>query len=163
MSWQDFKSLLTTYGFKIGLEYDITHDENEVDEAIIYYHPQKGLVLWATSFWNKKSINGGTVYGMIEWDDWKVACNVFSGCSHGGNGEDKNIRDFSYDIREGLIHKLNRIDSTVKYLPKWQGITPFLWFVDYNEDDVEGYDYKTITNEKILKCPKELQEIIGSI
>lgn len=167
MPWNDFITLIESYGFKEGLKYDFKapkynlNEPDRIEEAILFYHPSKGLILWATSFGNKVHINGGKVYGMIEYKDWETCNKVLSGCSHGGNGEENNIRYFDYDIREGLIHTLNKIDSNSKLLPKWQGRRPFMWFLDYFEEKVDDYDYKAITESKIERCPKELQDIIG--
>ena len=43
----------------------------------------------------------------------------------------------------------------------WTKKNKFLWFVNYVEENKENFDYKEITKNKILKCPKEMQEIIG--
>lgn len=166
MPWNDFIILIKDYGFIEGLRYNFEapkhgfiNEPDRIEEAILFYHPSKSLILWATSFGN--NINGGKVYGMAEYEDWKTCCKVLSGCSHGNNGEDKNILHFDYDIREGLIHTLNKIASNLRLLPKWQGRKPFMWFLDYAEEKVDGYDYKAITRSKIERCPKELQDIIG--
>jgi len=164
IKWNDFITLIESYGFKKGMKYDfippkhgLTDEPDRIEEAIIFYHPGKGLILWATSYGNKDHINGGTVYGMTQYEkfDW----DIFSHCSHGDNGEDKNIRDFSYDIREGLIYTLNRMDKNTRLLPIWSGRKPFMFLVDYAESEVKGYNYKAITNNKLKMCPEEMQEI----
>lgn len=162
ISWTDFLTLLDKQGFVEALRYDIHHGDNEVDEAIIYYHPQKGLVLWAESYWNKKSINGGKVYGFIKYDknDWENIGRALHGCSHGPTKTAKELMHFDKDIREGLVYTLDRIGGQAEFISKWPE-RPFLWFVDYVEDDVPGYDYKAITAEKISRCPKELRDIVG--
>lgn len=167
MSWNDFIALIEDYGFIEGLRYDFEApkhgfigETDKVEEAIIYYHPYKGLILWATSYDNKDHINDGKVYGMAQYSD--NAWDIFNGCSHGDNGEKINIRHFDKDIREGLIHTLNKIEERATLLPKWEGsYKPFLWFVDYAESKKDNYDYKAITREKIRRCPKNMQDIIG--
>lgn len=159
MTWSDFITLIESYDF-IAPKHGYINEPDRIEEAILFYYPSKGLVLWATSFGNKDHINDGKVYGMAEYKDWETCYKALSGCSHGGSGED-NILHFDYDIREGLIHTLNKIDSNLKLLSKWQGRTPFMWFLDYAEEAKDEYDYKAITKSKIKRCPKELQDIIG--
>lgn len=168
LKWNDFISLIEQYGFKKGLRYDFVapkyrdDEEDRIEEAILFYQTEKGLILWATSFGNKDHINSGSVYGMIKYKNWEDTWEALNHSSNGSNGEkDKNIRYFSLDIREGLIHKLNGIDNTLKLLSKWSGDLPFLWFLDYTEEKQPNYDYKAITEDKIKKCPEEMQNIIN--
>jgi hypothetical protein len=66
-------------------------------------------------------------------------------------------------VREGLFSKLDELESVGKFLSLWTNQNRFLWFLDYNESKIDGYDYKKITYDKIMKCPIELQNIIGII
>lgn len=161
MSWNEFKRKLESYGFVLGLKYDITHDD-DIDEVVIYYHKEKGLIVFADSYFNKKDVNGGHLYGEIKAnskDDCKI---VYQWMSTGGYVDvDNLIFDTQQDVREGLFHKLSMLESAGKFLPIWTNKNRFLWFVDYIENKVENYDYKKITHDKIELCPKELQEIVG--
>jgi len=172
MSWDYFVNLIKRYGFVEGLTYKFKHisfgEENE-EQAIIYYHPSKGLVIWAETY-GGDSVNGGTLYGMVKGiEDWKTLSKALDHCSHGSsayydeNGQMimKECIDFSVDIRKGLIHRLNNIESVTEFMPQWKDEEPFLWFVDYVEDKEPGYDYKEITKSKIKRCPQELQNIIS--
>lgn len=160
MSWDYFINLIKEHGFVEGLTYDFKHyqEKDRTERAIIYYHPSKGLVIWATSYGNITSVNGGTMYGEIKFDEtntelWKV----LSGCSHGHSGE--GFRHFSKDIREGLIHTINKIDNKCEFSQKWNK-RQFLWFCDYTDEKTPGYDHNSITKAKIKQCPKELQDIL---
>ena len=164
MKWNDFISLIEQQGFKEGLRYNFIapkyrdNEEDRIEEAILYYQPEKGLILWATSFMD--DINGGKVYGMVQYDEWENAWRILTS-SHGDNGEEKKIRHFDFDIREGLIHNINKVDTNLKLLPKWRGQLPFLWFLDYLEEKQSDYDYKAITKNKIARCPDEMKNIIN--
>jgi len=173
IKWDDFIKLIENYGFVEGLKYDWIapkykdNEEDRIEKAIIYYHQAKGLVLWATSSY--ESINGGKVYGMVDIKPEGVS-EVLKGCSHGsfGNWDREShttiLKDstyFDYDIREGLIHVLNRIESVTNFVPKWNDDKPFLWFLDYSEEKSKDYNYEEINQSKINRCPKELQVIIG--
>jgi len=75
---------------------------------------------------------------------------------------EKMIYETQQDTREGLFSKLAILEGAGKFLPKWTGKRRcILWFVDFIESKVPGYDYKQITLNKIRRCPKEMQEIIG--
>ena len=162
MTWQEFKQLIISKGFIAGMEYDIQHDD-ETDEFIIYYNIQKGLILCATSFWNKTSINGGTLYGEIQANSKDDTQTIWRWLSTGGCiDKDRLIFSTSHDVREGLFSVLDELETVGKFLPKWTEKNKFLWFLDYKETRAEnGYDYKKISKEKLLKCPKEMQEIVG--
>lgn len=162
MPWAEFKKKIEDYGFVLGLKYDIKHDKNEIDEVVIYYHKEKGLVLFADSYFNKKDVNGGKLYGEIQANSKEDRDIIWKWMSTGGCiDSDKLIYETQQDVREGLFHKLSMLESAGKFLPIWTNKNRFLWFVDYVEDDVKGYDYKKITHDKIMRCPKELQEIVG--
>jgi hypothetical protein len=161
MGWTEFKSLIKEHGFIPALEYDVKHDEY-IDEFIIYYHTSKGLVICADSYFNKQDINGGNLYGEIQANSKEDEHTIWRWLSTGGciNSE-KSIWTTQHDVREGLFSKLQTLESAGTFLPKWTKKDRFLWFVDYTENKVPGYDYEKITREKILRCPKELQDIIG--
>jgi hypothetical protein len=76
---------------------------------------------------------------------------------------DKSERIFStsHDIREGLFSTLDELETAGVFLPHWIEKNKFLWFSDYKKKKTKGFDYKKISKEKLLKCPKELQDIVG--
>ncbi len=161
ITWDEFKNLIESHGFIEGLKYDLKH-EDYTDEVIIYYHPQKGLIIYAESYWGKERINGGNLYGEIQANSKEDCSTIWKWLSSGGCIDvDNMIYETSHDIREGLFSKLETLESAGRFLPKWTNKNRFLWFVDYIENKIPGYDYKTITRKKIMKCPKELQDIVG--
>lgn len=163
VDWNEFKNLIKSYGFIPALEYDFKYDsfgESCTEECIIYYHPEKGMVIHATSFGNKDHINGGNLYAEIEAnsdEDEEVICKWLStgGCIEG------LIYETQQDIREGLFSKLNELETAGKFLNRWTNKNRFLWFVDYSEEKKNGYDYRVITQNKIKRCPQEFRDIIG--
>jgi hypothetical protein len=119
-------------------------------------------------------INGGTLYGMIkpgkDNEHNSRIINTLNGCSHGctkyfdrETKEYKNYEaiEFSKDVRKGLLHVLNRIESVTEFVNKWTENKPFLWLVDFTEDDEPNYDYKEINKNKINRCTEEVRYIIG--
>ncbi|MBZ9622980.1 hypothetical protein G9F71_008940 [Clostridium sp. FP2] len=165
MSWDYFKSLIKEKGFVNGYSYELNYNsygKTTKEEIMIYYHPSKGLVVYAESYNNKTTVNSGTLYGEIQSNDKEGEKTIWKWLSTGGCiNQNKLIYETSHDIREGLFSKLDTLESAGKFLNKWTNKNRFLWFVDYVENKVESYDYKQITRDKIKKCPKELQQIIG--
>jgi len=160
ISWDDFKSLLVKKGFISAIEYDI-HQDGNTDEFILYYNPEKGLIIHADSYWNKKSINSGTLYGEIQANSEEDVREVYRWISTGGCIDtEKLIFETSHDVREGLFSRLDAIETAGKFLPVWTNKDRFLWFLDYTETKAEDYDYKQITKDKIEKCPDGLKNII---
>lgn len=161
MSWTEFKQLITNKGFIPALEYDVQHDIY-IDEFIIYYHPNKGLIICADSYFNKKVINSGTLYGEIQAHSKEDQDIIWKWISSGGLKDPKRlIYETSHDIREGLFSKLDVLESAGSWVTPWVNKDRFLWFVDYTDKQVPGYDYIKITEDKIAKCPDEFQKIIG--
>lgn len=167
MFWDEFISIIKTYGFQEGLRYDIQHDDTYVDEAILYYHKEKGLIIWATSYLNKKVVNGGKLYGEIQVKADIEPSNAYlqtlsyalSRCSHAPLNEIQMGVHFSYDIREGLINTIERINQVVPFNSIWKQ-KQFLWFLDYQEEK-GNHDYEAINKEKINQSAIELQNIVA--
>lgn len=163
MKWDEFKRLIKSYGFVPALEYDFKYDyfgDSNIEEDIIYYHPLKGMVIHATSYGNKDHINGGNLYAEIEANSEEDVNTIYRWLSTGGCIKDL-IFETQQDIREGLFSKLVELETAGKFLNIWNKKNRFLWFVDYSEEKINGYDYKAITRSKIERCPQELRDIIG--
>ena len=161
MKWNEFKDLIKGHGFVAGLEYDFEY-EGRIDEAIIYYHPVKGLIIFATSFGQKDRINGGNLYGEIKANSEEDCQTIWRWLSTGGCIKDSDmVYETSHDIREGLFAKLDTLETAGRFLNRWIKKDRFLWFVDYVETKDERYDYKKITQDKIKKLPQECRNIIG--
>jgi len=183
ISWNEFKNIIESYGFILGLKYDF-QNESYTDEAVLYYYPQKGLVIWATSYGNKESLNGGTLYGevkateKVEFEDvynerlnvtfkemrpsdkLKKGIESLRNCSHNAYRDIETGIRFSYDVREALINTIEEIGENLEMVKVWNE-KPFLWFLDYKEDKVPGYNNEELTKEKIRKCPLGLQKMLG--
>jgi hypothetical protein len=162
MTWNAFLRLIEERGFKCGLKYNILHDGNKIDEAVIYFC-EDGLIIWADSYSNKKSLNSGTLYGEFLYDEWNddKVWNALSHCSHGSIKDIENSREFSKDVREGMFNTINKVSAIGKLNPIWMDNNRFLWFVDYAETKIEGYDHQSINQSKIEKLPEEARKIIG--
>lgn len=158
MTWKWFKDRLIEGGFSVGLSYDLPY-EDAIEEAIIYYHKEKGLILWSQSFNDRTSVNGGTCYGEIKARSKDKMENIFQWMSTGGRQTDY-IWKTSFDIREGMFHRIKQMEKDGDFLPRWTNSNRFLWFVDWNEQKIKDYDYKKISLEKLKCCSEEVQSIL---
>lgn len=152
--WNEFKELLIKNGFKEGLSYDFDY-QGSVDEAIIYYHTD-GIIVFATSFGNKSSVNEGKAYLEMKGEDcWNLL--------HSGGLYNKTEWLWSnyFDIREGMFQEINKLKTNCEILKQWRKPDSWLWFVDYTESKAKDYDYKEITNRKIELLPEECRYILN--
>ncbi len=161
IKWNEFKDLIKSKGFIPALEYDFHYENRTTEEFIIYYHSD-GLIITATSYWNKKDLNGGIIYGEIEANNKESCSEIFRWMGSGGIIKDSELTfEFSFDVREGLFSKLEELSKNGTFHNPWIEKKRFFWFVDYVEDDVKGYDYKAINEQKLSRCPAEMLKILG--
>lgn len=66
-----------------------------------------------------------------------------------------------HDARVGLKHILSRLEDKGTLLTTWVE-RPFLWFVDYAQERVDGYDHKKITEQILSTFPEEIIAAIGT-
>jgi len=183
MTFAEFISLIESKGFVKVYEEEFpnTCDGKIITEKLVVYW-KNGIFLEATSHWD--SLNSGHI--LFNWKPNSKKYDALNGCSHGpiviGKTEPKpyynkfinktemraeiiysDVRDGSYDVREGLFLKISDLEEQGKFISPWIGPS-FLWLVNYNESKVAGYDYKKITYNKIMKFPLHVIEgMFGSM
>lgn len=192
MSWNYFIELIQENGFQEGLSYEFDYafdlestkpEDWSREKAVLFYHPTKGLVIWATSYNNQTSVNGGKMYGEVRYtgtietkevpslfkkgmskavvmtDEIREAMKTLDRCQHDSITSTGDGISFWYDIREGLINKMTLIESKLEYVRIWTK-KPFLWFVDYLEEKNPDYDSEFMSLDKINRSNEELQTIL---
>ena len=163
MKLHDFVEIAKACGFKSGFCHKFTgtgwSDEGVEEEEIIFFHEEKGLLLYAETF-GGESVNDAHVFGEVKINGEKLTRRQFdalNGCSYGGN---KNgTISFEVDVREGFRFHLDALSETFEFSKSWSKL-PFLWFVNYMEKKVENYDYEKITMKKIDASTPEVHKII---
>lgn len=169
MSWNYLIELLKDNGFEIGTEWNFVDNQYgkiNNEKAVIYYR-KDGVVIFAESYFNGKSVNSGECFYELQYND-DLEKDIFN-LIHTGCYYDKNKIENKLDIREGLIYNLKKAENYGKFIKKWKN-RKNLWILDYMEsknkiNHESGYNvwseqYKEVTLQHILKCPKELQEIV---
>lgn len=162
ITWQSFIEIAKTYGFKSGYCQKFTgtgwSGKGVEEEEIIFFHEEKGLILYAESY-NGKSVNNAKVYGEvkisenIERNQW----NALNGCSHSGNGN--GTMSFDVDVREGFRFHLDALSEAFEFSKTWTKV-PFLWFLNYMDTKNKSYDYEKISMKKIKASTPEISKII---
>jgi hypothetical protein len=157
MDWNEFVDIITNNGFKLGYEYSFPY-EDKIEKAALFYRLD-GLVIWVTSYWNGKSVNGGTLYGEIKLNDTKDRANIPS-CSNGFFDFDNGKLHFDTDVREGLIWFINSMSSYGEFIKEWEQPHKFLWLLDFVENKMPNYNYTEISKKKINMCCDEVKNIM---
>lgn len=174
MSWDYLMEVLKKNGFKVGTEWEFIDDQYENtrhEKAGIYYRTD-GVVVFAESYGNKKSVNGGKCFYElkrkegVEKQDFRMLVRTGHSWEYGNKLENE------IDIREGLIHNLKKAEQYGNFLRKWES-RDSIWILDYMESktkidhdsfiDVWEKQYKEVTESHLLNCPKELLDIMASI
>ena len=170
MSWNYLMEVLAENGFKVGTEWTFVDDQWEItttEKAGIYYRGD-GVVVFAESHSNGSRVNSGSCYYELEQKE-EVSDRDFWNLIHTGGLYDGNKLENKLDIREGLIHELNKAAKCGTFIKKWSNRN-HLWILDYMESkrrishdtpyEVWNKQYKEVTREHIEKCPNELREIV---
>lgn len=64
-----------------------------------------------------------------------------------------------HDAREALRRIIFRLEEHGTFLDKWE-FSSFLWLLHYGDTKVTGYNYKTITKERVAMLPDYVREAI---
>ena len=146
MSWNEFEEILASNGFKIGYEEKFPYEDRFEKEVV--FCREDGLLIWATSFSNMTSVNGGQLYGEIQLRNVEDRMNI-PRCSNGFlNFEEKKLH-FEADVREGLIYFINQMQKYGEFLPRWEEEHKFLWFLNFSQEEKNSNDYREISRQKM--------------
>lgn len=158
MDWDEFEEIVTSNGFRMGYEEKFPY-EDHYEKAVMFYR-EDGLLIWVTSFWNMKSVNGGTLYGEIKLNDISNRSRIPS-CSNGFFDFENNKLHFDTDVREGLIWFINQMKQHGEFIPQWEENNKFLWFLNFGYDEKNNSDsYKEISKNKMIKFCDEAKRIV---
>lgn len=158
MDWNEFEKIVTSNGFKIGYEEKFPY-EDHYEKAVIFYR-EDGLLIWATSFWNMTSVNGGKIYGEIKLSDKSNRSKIPS-CSNGFYDFENNKLHFDKDIREGLIWFINQMKQYGELVPQWEENNKFLWFLNFGAEEKDDSDnYREISKAKMMQFCDDAKKII---
>lgn len=157
MKWDELKSLLNENGFQLVLldHFKNTGSNYRIEEFCMWANKEKGLLIKATSYGD--SINEGTCYGQAtKKEGYDKFFPISASC-----GYDNGVAYWDKDIREGLLINLIEIEDKMDLLPIWSNKNVFLWLLDYEQTKNDKYDRDKINHERLSRCPKWVQEMVG--
>lgn len=169
-AWQDFIEIAREYGFKSGFCQKFTGigpsdqgcTEYTEEEEIIFFHEEKGLILYVESLFNRNFVNNATVYGEVKIDETltrkqRDALSPLSGCSCSDNGN--GTMSFNVNLQTGFHSHLDAISEAFEFSKTWMKV-PFMWFLNHMDTKKKKYDYKEISLQKIEASTPEVRKII---
>lgn len=162
ITWQDLIKIVKEYGFKCGFCHKFTgtgfSDKKVIEEEVIFFHEEKGLILHATSIDGNK-VCCATVYGEVKSNEMLTAkqLDALKGCLYIRCNKN-NTMSFLVDVQEAFKEHLNAISEAFGFSKSWTKV-PFMYFLNYMEV-LKNYDYKKISMEKVAYSKPEVRKII---
>lgn len=162
-SWKDFLDQVEKNGFQIIERRRFAYD-GVMPEIVIAAHPEKFLLLSATSFiWSHKpdgeDLNGGNVYGCInpKIPDSGKLWNALIGFSH--SPFNRLPITFDYDVRHGAGH-FKLLEDSCEFV-RWPGDDPFVWLLDCVQEKVrKGDDWRKYRDEFLGRSPDWVRDFV---
>ena len=171
---EDYLRIAKDAGFELLLKEPLPVIENQ-DYIYILWHDEYSILLEFDSYWGNKSVNGGRFYYNIELADrenmhWSVTSSGSSYALDGSQKFEKGGRLVwcgDHDCREGLRHHINQLAAHGTFLKTWvhNSIFALTGYSDLPKDTDRSHDesmvlYDSITQKRVEKLPKEVQEKI---
>jgi hypothetical protein len=162
ISWAEFLKIIEKYGFQTIKKYRFNYG-TICPEHLIAAHPEKFLILCAHSYpltSGPESLSGGDVYGMLKPKNGQIGRTEWLDLKHCSHSHSFFGREFNYDVREGLISRLECLGETFKYV-RWHDPDPFLYLLDYVQEQTKDSDsWRKCRDEFIATAPKWVQDFI---
>jgi len=161
-SEEDYLKKVTDFGFESLLIEHFTNSDGLKERLHIMFHYEYSILLCFDTFTmskGKSSRNGGNFY--YNWIPNNKE-NRYDFTSSGGFEKTDNglVWIGGHDCREAIKFNINRLNENGSLLKNWVK-QPFLWLLHHGDTENEGYDYQEINNQRILKLPKKVQDIIN--
>lgn len=132
------------------------------EHYFIFAHRQHGLLLAFDTFGGDQ-VNGGKLYYCWRPKDITQYVPYLLSSGHYCN-YDSPDRYWAgdHDCREAIRYNVANLLQHGTFLSKWPSDNgQFLWLLHYMDTRQEGYDYASITVERIAMLPQWVQEMIG--
>lgn len=162
-SWRECTKIILENGFEVGYkeEYAVKGLNGTIDEIVLYYHKEKGLVLFAESYRNKNFIDKLKLYGelnsaTVDFTTEQMYASHY--CSK--TTPNKLTTSFYFDTKEELFGKLNKLEKNFEFCKKWTCFPPsFHFFI--SDETIQKLNFNKIRMERIMASKKEVREIMG--
>lgn len=157
--------VLMDLGFQIIHQHDFfprsrSNKGSRIEQFVVMW--RDGVLITATSYM------GTTVNSLNAYYNWEPheGVNPFtftaSGHLHGDSYDaGRKVWIGHQDFRQGLRHYLARLEDNGRFLSTWVE-RPSLWLLDYDQEQDNDADYKTINEQVIATFPAEVIKAMGS-
>ena len=166
ISWNKFKYLMLEYGFKLGYNESSVNfffNQRVEDEICLFYHKEKGFVLFAESYMNMVTVSRVKVYGEIIGDSSgfnKKQKEILENLKLESeeNGKVKEAIPFKLEIKSGLLELLEIISDNFELASIWNKKChmPCCFEMEYKKEGIE-----IIAKERVKKSELGLRRIVG--
>lgn len=162
-TWKEFIKKIEKEGFV--LDYIHTYkglffNQMTEDEIVIYYNEEKGLVLFAESYFNRNKISQIQVYGEVKAIKSKMTESQMYASFHFKVREIlRSTIMFNTENKVGLLTDLDIIEESFEFCTKWT--KPFLPKLIGSEELMNrNLDFEKLVLERIKEA-KKVSDIIG--
>lgn len=164
-TWKEFEKLITKYGFKLGFEevfYGKWFNEKTKDKIVLYYHEEKGLLLFAESYMNRNLVNQIKLFGELNFSDnelTQVQQYILYHCSF--FKVNKNSISFKIDKKGEFFETLNGLTKHFEFCKKISNIPNEFYILTSEEGLNKKLDFDEITKKRLAASNEEIKKILG--
>ena len=145
-------------GFQLVLTVPFTTSRSKSAESLfVYWHPEGILLRFDT--YESARVNGGDFY--YNWaPNENVDAYRFTSSGSFFDDEGEMVWSGNHDSRKALRYHISQLRSNGRFLPIW-ATQPFIWLLHYGDTEADGYDYKSINDERVDLLPDYVQKAIS--
>lgn len=152
---EDYIRIIESIGFeKVWM--DVFEGRVTKEREYIFHNPAGFLLYFNTYTWEVGDCNVNRAEIFFNWKS-NDAKNLFPNACSGGLNDDL-VFCGNMDAREAVIHNVTKLLRTGQMHTPIDRKRTWIWFVNYIESSVEGYDHKAITQSKMVQLPQRVRE-----
>lgn len=159
ITWNEFKRIVKSYGFELGFRKKFIGTTwvggDSKEEENIFFHKEKGLILYAESF-STKFVYKANVYGELKINENELSQMQRYALASTSHGTDGDRVYFKADVREGLYAKLDSISASFEFAKQWKKLNPF-----FNLSNSFENQTRKVTREKLKESSSEVCSIVS--
>ena len=161
----EYEAIVREIGFELVYEEMFPNDSSwGFDKFKIWFHPVGILLKYDT--YGPNDLNGGQFYYNVEIK--KSQRKTFFNARVTSSGGMSKIRTHhitrymwsgNHDCREAIRFNIEQLMKHAKFMNPWREV-PFLWLLNYRDTKEEGYDYRTLSNDRWKKLPDNVRQCV---
>lgn len=171
LDWQNFLMTAEEYGFKCGytdlfkghgIEKRYALKEN-VEEEVVLYHLEKGLIIYAETFGGRK-MGTASIYGQFSKQsrNMTVKQRLFFVEHISSMKSSINGMAFEMKVPKNFREFMCRLLNDFEFLSPWKdGIMPYI--LNYIERADSSIDHSKANMDKFVKCLLEVKRIATEV